>query len=176
MALKFSDNTPLTLTFPFGDFKEIEGIYGPQYLYTVEHDGERDRLYAAPALHHELQLAGVAPGATYTIVKEASGDLRKYWRVTLFDPGSDGENEGNGRPDPASAAPARPPLPARPGFAALRTLLADCLQTSWLAWQGLEEGACTFTSEDVRGIAITLFLECARKGVLTDYVEADLPF
>jgi hypothetical protein len=36
---------------------------------------------------------------------------------------------------------------------------------AYLVWEGLEVEV-SFTSEDVRAVGITLFLECARKGVV----------
>ena len=137
MALKFADNLSLTVRFPFGDFKEVDGAYGPQYLYTVEVEGERDRLYAAPALHEALQAAGVGPDALFTITKVEGEDRRKHWQVTPAPEAAAAPPGANGRPDSPAGAPERVP-PARPGFADLQTLLADCLHTAWQTWQGLE--------------------------------------
>ena len=79
MAIKFSTNVPQTLCFPYGDFKEVSGTYGPQFLYTVEEEGERDKLYATPNLHEQLQAAGIAPGSILTITKVEGEGNRKSW-------------------------------------------------------------------------------------------------
>jgi hypothetical protein len=55
MAVKFQNNTAQTFHFPFGDYLEVNGQYGQQYLYTVELEGQRDRLYAPAPLHVLLQ-------------------------------------------------------------------------------------------------------------------------
>ncbi len=177
MAIKFATNVPVTLCFPYGDFKPVNGNYGPQFLYSVEVEGVQDKLYATPALHQELQAAHVGPGASLTITKVEGEGNRKGWLVR--------SNGGNGTPEEdapsasaASSAPTngreREPV-ARPDFAGLELLMNHCLAASWKAWQGLDDEA-QFSSEDVRGVGITLFLECARKGVLPQAVEEGLPF
>ncbi len=35
MAVKFKINAPQTLVFPFGDFMDVNGQYGAQFMYTV---------------------------------------------------------------------------------------------------------------------------------------------
>ncbi len=57
------------------------------------------------------------------------------------------------------------PSQARPTFAGLELLMNRSLQASWANWCALEDGPA-FSGEDVRAAAITLFLECARKGLL----------
>ncbi len=51
------------------------------------------------------------------------------------------------------------------------------LRASWEAWCALEEGPA-FSGEDVRAVAITLFLECARKGIVLQPEQAgeEVPF
>jgi len=84
MALKFAPNAPLTVGFPYGDFKPVNGNYGPQFLYTVEVNGAQDKLYAAPALHQELQAAGVGPGHLLTITRlEGEGGRQGWCRETV---------------------------------------------------------------------------------------------
>ena len=58
----------------------------------------------------------------------------------------------------------------KPGFEEFEDMIGRCLKASWAAWQDLDE-EFLFSSEDVRAVGITLFLECARKGVLPQ-VEA----
>jgi hypothetical protein len=188
MAIKFQTNIPLTLTFPFGDFREINGQYGQQFAYTVEVDGERDKLFATPLLHQELQAAGVGPGAVLTISKVEAEGNRKSWLVRPEEAeDTEDEPEGNGALRPGKAAPAPttpPPAPTNgrqpqadhPDFADMQALMGHCLKASWDAWQGVDDGDFAFSSEDVRGVGITLFLECARKGVLPQAVEEGLPF
>ena len=189
MAIKFPDPFPVKLTFPFGDALEVQGQYGPQHLYTVEHDGNRDKLYASTALHQKLQAAGMGPGSVFSISKMEGEGGRSVWVV---------ESEGvNGKPEPVFSdpepvpAPAATPLPTvpklpsgnghpedeHPEFTALQRVMYTSLQASWAAWHALDRER-QFGSEDIRAVGITLFLECARKGISLEPVEreGDLPF
>jgi len=188
MAIKIGTNVPRTLCFPYGDFKEVNGQFGPQFLYTVEEEGERDKLYATPNLHDQLQAAGMAPGSVLTITKMEGEGNRKSWQVQ-----SDG---GNGYPADTSQQELPPPAesppsngqerPSVPDFADTQRLVNHCLQTSWSAWNRLEGGEAQFTSEDVCKLSISVFIECCRKGITPPLVEipagleneneADLPF
>ena len=67
--LKPDINVPVTLTVPFGDYKEIEGQYGTQFMYNVQVDGETQTLFADVKLHQAMLTAGLAPGVTMTITK-----------------------------------------------------------------------------------------------------------
>ena len=199
MAVRFSTNVAMKFVFPFGDYMDVNGQYGPQFMYTVENpEGQRDKLYAAPGLHQELQAAGMGPGSVFTITKVEGEGNRKGWLVQPAEPNGQ-PAEWEPEPEPAAAgpadappasaevsAPATPPPsgnghplaePRAPGFAALQLLMNNALQASWLAWNGLDEGA-QFSGEDVRAVGITLFLECARKGIIPQPEEAgqDLPF
>ena len=188
MAIKFDTNIPLMLRFPYGDHKEINGQYGLQYMYTAEVDGLRDRLYATPGLHHKLQDAGVKAGATITITKIEVEGNRKDWRVEVQ--GQNGKAVlpavaqplngevlvPNGHPDaPVPDSGSEQPALESPEFEQLRQSLQHCLSASYGAWERLE-GEVPYTSEDVRAVGITLFLECSRKGIVPVVVEEGLPF
>ena len=202
MAVRFATNVPMTFSFPFGDHLDVNGQYGPQHMYTVQLDGVRDKLFAPPALHKELQAAGVGPGSIFTITKIEGEGNRKGWLVQpegqngqpaaeewapvqTSEPSAPSASSAPAAvapPAPAAPASATPqpsrngqPAPERPDFAALQLLMNHALQASWLAWHGLGEGA-QFSGEDVRAVGITLFLECARKGIVPQPEGEELPF
>jgi len=173
MAIKFQTNKALTISFPYGDFMEVSGQYGTQFLYTVEVEGVRDRLYATPKLHHKLQEVEVGPGRELTITKIEEENNRKDWSVELPSPEPNGEHNGNVQvfsPDTGNGHQ----KPKRPDFECMDQLMDDCLRSSWDAWNGLDAGV-SFSSEDVRAVGITLFLECARKGITSITIEDELP-
>ena len=121
MAIKFQTNIPQRLAFPFGDFKEVEGQYGLQYMYSVDLDGDRaarEKLYASEALHILLQ--SVYPddamrGQLLDICKREGDKGRNYWDVEC-----DGVLVASSleaiapAPAPAPARPAAAPRPAAP--------------------------------------------------------------
>ncbi|MFA6109562.1 MAG: hypothetical protein WDA75_12420 [Candidatus Latescibacterota bacterium] len=81
MAIRFRPNLPVHLLFPLRGFLPVDGLYGTQYLYQVEANGERDRLYACPKLHRALQLAKVVPGRVYCVTQVPGKGRRKEWLV-----------------------------------------------------------------------------------------------
>jgi len=174
MAVKFQNNTPVTLVFPYGDFMEVNGQYGQQFLYTVEIEGQRDRLYASPKLHHQLQEVGIAPGDVITIAKNQGQGNRFNWIIQSN--GGDGTQEEDA-PSPASnsSQAASNSRPSAPDFTTMQELVTACLQASSAAWHGLGEEV-EFSGKDVRKLGISLFIECCRKGVLSQPEEEVLPF
>ena len=211
MAIKFQINIPQTLVFPWGDFLSVNGQYGEQFLYSVEQEGQRDKLYATPSLHRQLQAAQVGPGCVLTITKIEGEGNRKEWVVEPeAEPEAEeeraeeaewqpvaGKRNGHGQPaaaegkkngqrvehSPAAPAPSASgngngkPSPEGLSFASLELAMNRSLRTSWEAWCALEEGPA-FSGEDVRAVAITLFLECARKGIVLQPERAgeEVPF
>jgi hypothetical protein len=185
MAVKFQTNIPITVHFPYGDFKEVNGQYGPQFLYTVHLEGgQRDWLYATPALHEKLQAAGVGPGALFTITKIEGEGNRKSWVVEPDDPPAQDRQTS---PDSARTEAQVPSAngrhegrqaPTPPNFGDLALLMAHSLHEAVRMWQALDEEGLHYTSEDVRAVGISLFLEGCRKGLLPQPIEEEekLPF
>ena len=132
MAIKFETNIPLKLTFPWGDFREVSSHYGQQYAYSVEHAGQRDKLFATPGLHHKLQEAGVRAGSVFTLTKIEVEGNRKDWRIEAEEapaPSAQEQRNGahataNGKTATTSGAPATPPknghAPESAGFQDLK--------------------------------------------------------
>ena len=175
MAIAFEMNQPQTLSFPYGDFRQIDGRYGRKYMYTVDGDTGRDRLFADPGLHAALQAAGMQPGRRLQITKLIGEG--EEWAAA-----EDAAAEQAGPPDPTGPVAAGPPIKApakkkkaaRPDYAAVESLMGHCLRSAADAWRDLE-GLQAHTSEDVRAVGITLFLECARKGIAPAPRETPAP-
>ena len=190
MAIKFETNIPIVLRFPYGDHKEVTGQYGQQYLYTVETNGLRDRLYSTPGLHYKLQETGVKAGAVMTVTKIEVEGNRKDWRIEAQ--GQNGQTPlsasavaqslngeilvPNGHPEtPAPDTGSEQPALESLEFEQLRQAMQHCLSASYGAWENFE-GELAYTSEDVRAVGITLFLECSRKGIVPQMAEEVVPF
>lgn len=189
MAIRFDTNIPVTVRFPYGDHKEVNGQYGQQFMYTIEVDGLRDRLYATPGLHHKLQEAGMGAGVVLTVTKIEVEGNRKDWRVETHQ-GLNGKavmlgveqvngktSHPNGHHPEITDSDSGGEQPALecPDFERLHQTMECCLRASSGAWEKLEVEV-PYTSEDVRAVGITMFLECSRKGIVPQVVEEVLPF
>ena len=83
----------------------------------------------------------------------------------------------NGKPATTNGAPAIPKnghAPESAGFQDLKQAMQLCLNAAYGVCEGLEVDL-PFTTEDVRALGITLFLECSRKGIQPQETEG-LPF
>ena len=231
MAIKFTEDTTTHLRFPYGDYRELEGNFGPQFIYTVEGgSGRSDRLFASPDLHRAIQGAGVNPGTELSITATRSDKRRRLWLVTpahkpkkpqATPDKNDGQGTASAEPEAVSLweeDPSERPAPrpangngdsgrdahaSRPSsvetdseesFAELAAtngegdgeaplpreleqmgrLMGLCLHASAMAWQHVIHGRQG--PDDVRAVGITLFLECARKGVSAEELLQGLPF
>lgn len=219
MAIKFSENVPIELRFPFGDFREVDGNYGTQFMYTVEAgSGPMDRLFASPELHRALQRAGVGPGSEFRITAARGDRRRRIWDIAPAVPDrapveSTDSTQGRDTSAPADEprpelriegprAPSanghghrdqalgegdegasddewpshsvngdgRPPLPRE--LDQMGRLMGLCLHASARAWKRVIHGRQS--PGDVRAVAITLFLECSRRGMTAEDVVQDL--
>lgn len=153
MAIKFQTNVRVPLCFPYGDFKEVEGQYGKQFLYTVEIDGGRDWLYATPALHEYLQNAGITPGVNINVTKIELEGNKRGWQVEPV--------VAEIEPDPENPMG---DIVVTPGIEELARLMKVSMTSSLIMWTNLDEEV-VFSSEDIRAVAISLFIEGARRGL-----------
>ena len=178
MAIKFETNIPVKLVFPWGDYKEVSSHYGQQYAYSVDLAGQRDKLFATPGLHHKLQEAGVRAGSVFILTKIEIEGNRKDWKV-----------EAEEAPAPVAAVQQQAPPTGKAGnnghaqknghtesadFQGLKQAMQLCLNAAYGVCEGLEVDL-PFTTEDIRALGITLFLECSRKGIQPQETEG-LPF
>ena len=164
MAIKFSTNIPQTLSFPYGDSKEVEGNYGPQHMYTVEINGEKDKLYATPVLHDRIQEAGVGPGAVLTITKIELEGNKSGWSVTTDSPSTGSPSvspNANTAAPPMQGVPTgiSPSRPATGDYNAMVHLLRSCMDA-------VEDIAPdTYGPAERQASAISLFIGCQQRNV-----------
>ena len=172
MSLKIQAGSPVTVRFPYGDFRQVNDNFNGrntvQYLYTVEVNGAKDYLYAEEALHELLQGAGVKKGSRLTVTKQKDGK-QVTWQVDpVGDPASSPAPPAEAPVEP-EAAPKGPetvaPAPSDPGSPAdaLFWLMARCLRESLRAYQWL---GIHFTANNVQATGSTLFIECNKRGIV----------
>jgi len=182
LAIKFATNIPQTLAFPYGDSKEVEGNFGPQHMYTVEVNGEKDRLYASPYLHDQLVSGGVGAGSVLTITKVELEGGKAGWNISTDAPAS-------GQAPMPAAAPTNGAAP-RPinGHAPhnrthythlLAAAISDAATAAHLANVKIDsEGGdmVNFTSADIEKLAVHLSMTYQQKNVpLKEETPAPVP-
>lgn len=176
MAIKFQTNIPQTLYFPYGDFMEVSGQYGAQFLYTVEAEGQRERLYATPRLHQDLQEAGVSPGDLVTITKVEIEGNRMAWEIKREGVAAPAENAPQATAPTNGAAHTTPPSqPQPPQNGAQRngqpssadTYTGVLLPTLARCMADVEQIAPeSYGPEQRKSAALTLFLSCDKRGIV----------
>jgi hypothetical protein len=168
--LKPDINVPVTLTVPFGDYKELEGQYGTQFMYNVQVDGETQTLFADVKLHQAMLTAGLAPGVTMTITKTqesfetAAGEQRRanVWLIS----------GGSGTPTAATAlavpAPTAAPTPTPPAGNAREVWVAQvhhfkrCIAQAEKAYTDLGYTVDKSSPDSINSAAATLFIQSSK--------------
>ena len=168
--LKPDINVPVLVTLPFGDYKEIEGQYGTQFMYNVQVDGETQTLFADVKLHQAMLTAGLAPGVTMTITKTqesfetAAGEQRRanVWLIS----------GGSGTPTAATAlavpAPTAAPTPTPPAGNAREVWVAQvhhfkrCIAQAEKAYTDLGYTVDKSSPDSINSAAATLFIQSSK--------------
>lgn len=165
--LKPDINVPVTLTVPFGDYKELEGQYGTQFMYNVQVDGETQTLFADVKLHQAMLTAGLAPGVTMTITKTqesfetALGEQRRA-NVWLISGGSGTPTAAAALAAPA-AAPASPPAGnAREVWVAQVHHFKRCIAQAEKAYTDLGYTVDKSSPDSINSAAATLFIQSSK--------------
>jgi len=100
------DPKPTEITLKFDTPKEIEGKWGPQWMYTVIHNGEEKTLYATKGLHGRISDNGAKAGDTFSIIRTGSGKETRWDVLHVDDLGLRGEARQNPQPNIKQSAPA----------------------------------------------------------------------
>lgn len=73
---------PTLVVLKFDKPKEVEGKYGPQYMYSVQADGEDKVIYATPGMHRRIEELGARQGDALSIIRTGAGkDTR--WDIIM---------------------------------------------------------------------------------------------
>ncbi len=173
--VRFETNVPQVITLKYDDGKDVEGRYGDEVYFTLQ-DGKA--AYLPPIIREKFAAAGVRRGMPVQITKkEVKTGNRKsiQWQV---------ERVGAGASPSKVAAPAsvpqqtiQPPTERQAQATTHDTIggpalmhLKQALAAAITAAQGAENYAkernfaVRFTSEDVRAMALTLFIQFAKGG------------
>jgi hypothetical protein len=183
---------PTIVQLRFDEPKEVEGKFGPQFLYGVAVDGVNHTLFASKALDTSIYETGAKKDDYVAIVRTGEGkDTR--WTARLVD--VDGTPiEGGGRKiQDAKAAPRQPALrqslsaPAaapRPQVSSEDRLAAFLLDES-LYWAAMARGRNMLKDQpynlDLNAVAFVIYKMAKEHGVELDMggepiLASDSPF
>ena len=178
----FQTNVPVTVALAYPDGIEVEGRYGDQVMYTLT---DERVMYVPPIVRTKLTELGIGKDDPFSICKsERREGNRRFieWMVDRVEPDSTGADvpDRNNSPDPS----ARCRMPAARGVskpngkapaamsggctasASLRAALAASIDAAVEAERyACEHGlSVRFGSEDLRAMALSLFIQHARDG------------
>jgi hypothetical protein len=167
--IAFQTNVPVTVALAYADGLQVEGRFGDQILYTL---ADERVMYVPPLVRSKLVELGVQPREPFTICKaERREGNRRFieWQVNK-------DSNSNGLPHsetPLVNGKTNGPDTPKPsnGHAAV-SQLGQALAASIDAAIAAEQYAATkgfsvrFGSEDLRAMALSLFIQKAREGGL----------
>jgi hypothetical protein len=140
-------NSEAKLTLTKDKCYEGTNAYGAYYLYSVEHDGEGKSFFATPDVHQQILESGIRTGDQFLIRKKAVQNGRKVMAKVEFEVISK-------QPDP---------LPNGNGTGHsdhFKDLMKACVSEAVEITK--EVNTIPWQNEDVRSIALTMFIQRAR--------------
>src|SRR5215472_433583 len=165
----FQTNVPVTVALAYADGVQVEGRFGDQIMHTL---ADERVMYVPPVVRTKLVELGIQPREPFTICKaERKEGNRRFieWQVNKETNSNDqppsetppvsGKTNGHDTPKPSN------------GHSAV-SHLEQALTSSIDAAIAAEQYAATkgfsvrFGSEDLRAMALSLFIQHAREGGL----------
>ena len=167
--IAFQTNVPVTVALAYVDGLQLEGRFGDQIMYTM---ADERVMYVPPVVRSKLVELGVQPGESFTICKaeRKEGNRRLIeWQVNK-DAAPDDQPPWETPPINGKANGHAVPKPSNGHSAGSQ--LQQGLTTSIDAAMAAEQYAASkgfpvrFGSEDLRAMALSLFIQHAREGGL----------
>ena len=138
-------NSEAKLTLTKDKCYEGTNSYGTYYLYSVEHEGDQKSFFATPEVHQQILESGIRTGDQFLIRKKAVQNGRKVLAKIEFEVVSKQASpapNGNGHSDN------------------FRELMKSCVAEAVEITK--EVNTIPWQNEDVRSIALTMFIQRAR--------------
>jgi hypothetical protein len=124
---------------------EGSNAYGPYYLYSVEQDGEVKSFFATPDVHQQILESGIRTGDQFLIRKKAVQNGRKVIAKIEFE---------------VLSKQASPPSTGEARSDNFKALMKACVAEAVEITK--EVNTIPWQNEDVRSIALTMFIQRAR--------------
>ena len=97
-ATNARDPKSVDVTLRFDTPKEVEGKWGPQYMYGITVEGTDYTLYATPGLHRSIQETGARQGETISVIRFGEGKDTRWDVIHTKD--FSAKNSAHGNVDP----------------------------------------------------------------------------
>ena len=167
--IAFQTNVPVSVALAYPDGIQVEGRFGDQIMYTL---ADERIMYVPLVVRTKLVELGVQPREPFTICKaERKEGNRRFieWQVNKDGnsnclpppetPPVNGQTNGPGAPKPSNGYVAASPLQQ----ALTASIDAAIAAEQYAAAKG---SSVRFGSEDLRAMALSLFIQGAREGGL----------
>lgn len=166
--IAFQTNAPVTVALAYADGLQVEGRFGDQIMYTL---ADERVMYVPPVVRNKLVELGIQPGELFTICKaERKQGNRRFieWQVNK-------DNVANDQPPWETPSPngkvnghASPKPPNGHAVSHVQNALASSIDAALAAEQyaATKGFSVRFGSEDLRAMALSLFIQHAREGGL----------
>jgi len=167
--IAFQTNVPVTVALAYADGMQVEGRFGDQIMYTLADDRV---MYFPPVVRTKLVELGIQPREPFTICKaERKEGNRRFieWQVGKENDADDlppsetppvnGQTNGLGAPKPPNGHAAKSPLQQALAASVDAAIAAE----QYAAAKGF---SVRFGSEDLRAMALSLFIQHTREGGL----------
>jgi hypothetical protein len=140
-------NSEARLTLTKDKCYEGTNAYGAYYLYSVDEEGEGKSFFATPEVHQQILESGIRTGDRFLIRKKAVQNGRKVMAKVEFEvisklAMSPPNGNGNGHSDDFKAL--------------MKACVAEAVEIT------KEVNTIPWQNEDVRSIALTMFIQRAR--------------
>ncbi len=140
-------NSEAKLTLTKDKCYEGTNAYGAYYLYSVDEEGEGKSFFATPEVHQQILESGIRTGDQFLIRKKAIQNGRKVMAKVEF--------------EVLSKQPAPPPNGTGDGHSDdFKELMKACVSDAVEITK--EVNTIPWQNEDVRSIALTMFIQRAR--------------
>src|SRR5215472_10131367 len=167
--IAFQTNVPVTVALAYADGLQVEGRFGDQILYTL---ADERVMYVPPMVRTKLVELGIQPREPFTICKaERKEGNRRFieWQLNRESNSNDqpssetrpvnGKTNGHDTPKPSNGHSAVSHLER----ALAASIDAAIAAERYAATKGF---SVRFGSEDLRALALSLFIQHAREGGL----------
>jgi hypothetical protein len=168
--IAFQTNVPVTVALAYADGLQVEGRFGDQILYTL---ADERVMYVPPVVRSKLVELGVQPREPFTLCKaERKEGNRRFIEWQVNKQSNSDERPPSETPPPVNGKTNGPDTPKPLNGHSAVSHLQHALMSSIDSAIAAEQYAATkgfsvrFGSEDLRAMALSLFIQHAREGGL----------